>query len=148
MGKNDMTKIRWHKRSETKDSESQTKQDVSVLPLQDRSQYQSFAHNNDQLFVIESAIHRLKTHLSQDTTKETGGILVGNVLVDSEKGIYCTKITGAIAAPIQLESIDISVYSSLLASNPKEQKEFYPQTQIVGCIILILILESFYQGLI
>lgn len=128
-----MTKIRWHKRSETKDSESQTKQDVSVLPLQDRSQYQSFAHNNVQLFVIESAIHRLKTHLSQDTTKETGGILVGNVLVDSEKGIYCTKITGAIAAPTTIGNRSTFRFTPhCWPAILKEQKEFYPQTQIVG----------------
>jgi proteasome lid subunit RPN8/RPN11 len=133
VGKKDMTNIRWHKRSETKASEDRTKQDVSVFPLEDQSQYQSFAHDNVQLFVIESAIHQLKTHLSQDTTKETGGILVGNVSVDSEKSIYCTKITGAIAAPTTIGTRSTFRFSPhCWTAILKEQKESYPQTQIVG----------------
>jgi proteasome lid subunit RPN8/RPN11 len=133
MGQKDMTKIRWHKRPETKGTEEQTTRDVSVLPLEDQSQYQSFAHNNVQLLVIESAIHQLKTHLSQDTTKETGGILVGNVSVDSEKSIYHTKITGAIAAPTTIGTRSTFRFTShCWTAILKEQKERYPQTQIVG----------------
>ena len=128
-----MTNIRWHKRSETKVSEDITKEDVSIFPLEDQSQYQSFAHNNVQLLVIESAIHQLKTHLSQDTTKETGGILVGNVSVDLEKSIYCTKITGAIAAPTTIGTRSTFRFSPhCWTAILKEQKECYPQTQIVG----------------
>ncbi len=126
-----MTNIRWHKRSENKGSEDRTKQDVSVLPLEDQSQYQSFAHNNVQLFVIESAIDRLKTHLSQDTSKETGGILVGNV--SELKGIYHTKITGAIAAPTTIGTrSNFRFTPNCWPAILKSQKELFPQTQIVG----------------
>lgn len=133
MGKKDMTKPRWLKRSEAKVSEDRKRKDVSVFSLPDPCQYQSFAYNNVQLFVIKKAIYRLKTHLSQDTTKETGGILVGNVEVDSQKDIYRTQIISAIAAPTTIGNRSTfrftpHCWSAIL----KEQKEFYPQTQIVG----------------
>lgn len=128
-----MTKARWHKRSETKGIEDRTKQDVSVFSLKEDSKYQSFAHNNVQLFVAESAIHKLKSHLSQNTSKETGGILVGNVSVDSQKDIYSTEITGAIAAPTTIGNRSTFRFTPhCWLAILKEQKEFYPQTQIVG----------------
>ncbi len=128
-----MTKIRWHKRSETKGSEDRTKQDVSVFSVKACTQYQSFVHKNVQLCVDESAIHRLKNHLSQDTSKETGGILVGNLSVNSKIDNYYIEITGAIAAPKTIGNRSTfrftpHCWSAIL----KEQKEFYPQTQIVG----------------
>ena len=126
-----MTKIRWHKRSETKGSEDRTKQDVSVSYLKDHSQYQSFIYENVELCVIESAIDSLKTHLSQDTSKETGGILVGNV--SELKGIYHTKITGAIAAPTTIGTrSNFRFTPNCWPAILKSQKELFPQTQIVG----------------
>jgi hypothetical protein len=111
MGKIEMKKIRWHKRSETRSKEDITEQDAAISSLKENSEYQSFIYDKVQLFVIDSALSRLKSHLSQDTTKETGGILVGNVSVDSQKDIYYTKIIGAIAAPTTWKSINLSIYS-------------------------------------
>lgn len=126
-----MTKIRWHKRSETKGSEDRTKQDVSASSLKDGSQYQSFIHKNVELCVIESAIDSLKTHLSQDTSKETGGILVGNV--SDSKDIYYTQITGAIAAPTTIGTrSNFRFTPNCWPAILKSQKELFPQTQIVG----------------
>jgi len=128
-----MTKIRWHKRSETKGIEGRTKQEVSIFSLKEDGKYQSFAHKNVQLFVAESAIHTLKSHLFQDISRETGGILVGNVSVDSQENIYYTEITGAITAPTTIGNRSTFRFTpNCWTAIFKEQKEFYPQTQIVG----------------
>lgn len=128
-----MTKIRWHKRSETKAREDRTKQDVSIFSVKDSTQYQSFVHKNVQLCAAKSAIHSLKSHLSQDTSKETGGILVGNVSIDSKKDNLYTEITGAIAAPTTIGNRSTFRFTPhCWTAIIKKQKEFYPQTQIVG----------------
>ncbi|MDJ1169828.1 Mov34/MPN/PAD-1 family protein [Roseofilum sp. BLCC_M154] len=125
-----MTKVRWHKRSQRQEIANRSQNNVSFSCLES-SQYQSFLHENLQLYVSESAIHKLTTHLSEDTSKETGGILVGNV--SNTSNIHNTVITGAIAAPTTIGNCSTFRFTPhCWPAILKEQEESYPQTQIVG----------------
>lgn len=133
MGKTLMTKIRWHKRSENLENQDITQQEDSTFSLEKDRHYQSFAHNNVHLFIIDSALDSLTSHLSQDTTKETGGILVGNVYFNTQKDLYFTEIKGAIAPPTTIRNRSTFRFTpDCWATILKKKKEIYPQTKIVG----------------
>jgi proteasome lid subunit RPN8/RPN11 len=57
-------------------------------------------HTKDlmSIFVTYQVVEDIKAHLSRDTTKETGGVLVGNVYKSPSTDSYYTEILGAIPA--------------------------------------------------
>ena len=57
-------------------------------------------HTKDlmSIFVTYQVVEDIKSHLSRDTTKETGGVLVGNVYKSPSTDSYYTEILGAIPA--------------------------------------------------
>ena len=89
--------------------------------------------NSAKVFVNPQAIRQLQQHLAEDTTTETGGIIVGQAYWCPDLKINYTIIVGAITAPYTIRNtanfkFTPKCWESILAT----QKQNYPNTTVVG----------------
>ena len=99
----------------------------------DLASFDDAVGSNIVLFVSPFAIRKLQEHLEEDTTTETGGILVGQAYWCPEKRINYTEIVGSIPALHTIRNVanfkfTAECWQSILAT----QKQDHPGTIIVG----------------
>lgn len=83
------------------------------------------------VFIGQSALDQIKEHLSRDTSRETGGILVGKSYLDGDK--YFTEIVGSIPAPYTVgQRTYFKLSPDCWQEMLKTQCTSFPETCIVG----------------
>ena len=84
------------------------------------------------VYILQSALTTLKTHLEVNKTVEQGGILFGQAYNDSQHGIY-VEITAAVAAPATIGTgAHLEFTSDSWQGIMDYAKSTHPEANIVG----------------
>ena len=88
--------------------------------------------SNKRVYIQNSAIDNLKTHLESNTRVEQGGILFGNAYEDRQHGIY-VEITAAVAA---LSTLGTAAYLQFTSASWQSIMDYaeinHPEENIIG----------------